>query len=271
MIDFEEIKDIKKFKVIGLLYGESHFKNSSYYKVLVDKLKFWELEIIEDIEENLNSIELLLAVGGGSVIDYAKSMSKDIKLWVIPTILGSNSENNCYISSKPADDSYKKPDRVFYIPQLLTTLQPNYLTYSIITLISREIINNINTNSTIFSPIIYEFMDIIEVILRDISNTINYERLINLSLKIHQNPINLNPIKLAIELCRLKSIPLGASLSIIIPAWLRSIDYKKIYEIEKLENWFHSQGSPIRLSEYNIEYLEVKDIDTNILTFAIED
>ncbi len=72
-------------------------------------------------------------------------------------------------------------------------------------------------------------------------------------------------------------IPHGAGLSILIPAWMKWYKdknpeqflrfSKEIFNketidegIEALEKWFHSLGSPIRLSEYNIYEDQFEDI-----------
>ena len=159
-------EDIKKFindtsfKKIFVLCGKKSFVTSGaedlFKKIIINKevklfYKKSELPIIEELIEIINNIknfkpDLILAVGGGSVIDYAKianvvDVKEDLsdlivnysypfkkkytKLAVIPTTAGSGAEvtSNAVIYVEGIKHSFESellvPDNFFLVPEFL--------------------------------------------------------------------------------------------------------------------------------------------------------
>ena len=153
------IKD-KNFKKIFVLCGKKSFVTSGaeelLKKIIIDKeiklfYKKSELPILEELIEIINDIknfkpDLILAVGGGAVIDYAKIANvvevrndladlivnysypfkkKYTKLTVIPTTAGSGAEvtSNAVIYVDGIKHSFESellvPDNFFLIPEFL--------------------------------------------------------------------------------------------------------------------------------------------------------
>ena len=160
------IEDIKKFindksfKKIFILCGKKSFVTSGaeevFKKIVNDKdtkifYKRSELPILEELIEIINNIknfrpDLILAIGGGAVIDYAKIANvvdvrpdladliinysypfkeKNTKLSVIPTTAGSGAEvtSNAVIYVDGVKHSFESelliPDNFFLIPEFL--------------------------------------------------------------------------------------------------------------------------------------------------------
>ena len=160
------IEDIKKFindksfKKIFILCGKKSFVTSGaekiFKKVIINKeieifYKNSELPILEELVEIINKIknfkpDLILAIGGGSVIDYAKIANvvdvrpdledlivdysfpfkkKYTKLSIIPTTAGSGAEvtSNAVIYVNGIKYSFESelliPDNYFLIPEFL--------------------------------------------------------------------------------------------------------------------------------------------------------
>lgn len=167
-ISFSSVNELKvllkekKLQKILLICGENSFEASGASKILRDLLKNKELKIFKKkfsypelnelnrIIESLKdfSPDLILAVGGGSVIDYAKianvlTESKNLKneilnsnyeikkkftkLAVIPTTAGSGAEvtSNAVIYidkiKYSVEGSFLRPDFFFLIPELVIT------------------------------------------------------------------------------------------------------------------------------------------------------
>ena len=153
------IKD-KSFKKIFVLCGKKSFVTSGaeelFKKIIIDKeiklfYKKSELPILEELIEIINDIknfkpDLILAVGGGAVIDYAKIANvvevrndladlivnysypfkkKYTKLLVIPTTAGSGAEvtSNAVIYVDGIKHSFESellvPDNFFLVPEFL--------------------------------------------------------------------------------------------------------------------------------------------------------
>ena len=153
------IKD-KSFKKIFVLCGKKSFVTSGaeelFKKIIISKeiklfYKKSELPILEELIEIINDIknfepDLILAVGGGAVIDYAKIANvvevrndladlivnysypfkkKYTKLTVIPTTAGSGAEvtSNAVIYVDGIKHSFESellvPDNFFLVPEFL--------------------------------------------------------------------------------------------------------------------------------------------------------
>ena len=160
---FEDIKKFindKSFRKIFVLCGKKSFVTSGaedlFKKIITDKeikifYKKTEIPILEELLEIINNIknfkpDLILAVGGGAIIDYAKMANvvnarKDLadqivnysyqfkkkftKLAVIPTTAGSGAEvtSNAVIYVDGIKHSFESelliPDNFFLVPEFL--------------------------------------------------------------------------------------------------------------------------------------------------------
>ena len=158
--DIKKFIDDKSFKKIFVLCGKKSFVTSGaddlFKQIVSDKeiklfYKKSELPILEELIEIINNIknfkpDLILAVGGGAVMDYAKIANvvdvredlaelivnysypfqkKYTKLAVIPTTAGSGAEvtSNAVIYIKGIKHSFESelliPDNFFLIPEFL--------------------------------------------------------------------------------------------------------------------------------------------------------
>jgi alcohol dehydrogenase class IV len=158
--DIKKFINDKSFKKIFILCGKKSFATSGaeelFKKIVIDKeiklfYKKSELPILEELIEIINNIknfkpDLILAVGGGAVIDYAKISNvvdiredladlivnysypfkkKFTKLAVIPTTAGSGAEvtSNAVIYVDGIKHSFESelliPDNFFLIPEFL--------------------------------------------------------------------------------------------------------------------------------------------------------
>lgn len=153
----------KKFKKILILSGKNSYYKSGAYKILNSKTKDKEIKIFfkKSYIPNINELkiivrltdnfkpDLILAVGGGTVIDYAKIVSctnykeisfkkiflgkvhheKRYELCVVPTTAGSGAEvtsnSVIYINKKKFSfESFKLlPDHFILIPDLVFNLK----------------------------------------------------------------------------------------------------------------------------------------------------
>jgi alcohol dehydrogenase class IV len=158
--DLKKFLNDKSFKKIFVLCGKKSFLTSGaenlFKKIIINKeiklfYKKKELPILEELIEIINDIknfkpDLILAVGGGAVIDYAKIANvvdvredladlivnysypfkkKYTKLTVIPTTAGSGAEvtSNAVIYVDGIKHSFESelliPDNFFLIPEFL--------------------------------------------------------------------------------------------------------------------------------------------------------
>ena len=158
--DIKKFISDKSFKKIFVLCGKKSFVTSGaeelFKKIIINKeiklfYKKSELPILEELIEIINDIknfkpDLILAVGGGAVIDYAKIANvvevrndladlivnysypfkkKYTKLTVIPTTAGSGAEvtSNAVIYVDGIKHSFESellvPDNFFLIPEFL--------------------------------------------------------------------------------------------------------------------------------------------------------
>ena len=164
--DIKKFISDKSFKKIFVLCGKKSFVTSGaeelFKKIIIDKeiklfYKKSELPILEELIEIINDIknfkpDLILAVGGGAVIDYAKIANvvdvredladlivnysypfkkKYTKLTVIPTTAGSGAEvtSNAVIYVDGIKHSFESelliPDNFFLIPEFLISAPNN--------------------------------------------------------------------------------------------------------------------------------------------------
>lgn len=254
----ESIKDylpnVENRKIL-LITGESFLYNTEQYKQINDLHPVETIKVEANAQNRIEpskSYDMIIAVGGGSVIDMAKELAEDKELLIIPTLFSTGTITNS-ISVLGSIHRCRVADSVIIDPSLQYNLLPNYTTYSVIAVTARQVLDNISSSSELWTQTLKDTQEIIEKIMR---NPMEYDyrrTLIDLSLAIPAVTELTLPETIAIELCRHYRIPYGAALSMVLPAWLK---LEKIYredEILQLETWFHSQGSPIRFSEYNID------------------
>lgn len=165
--NFQDLKDLKKFigqknfKKIFLITGRNSFNKSGAKNIIEPMLKskivniyfkksnYPELEELKQILNKINQFnpDLILAIGGGAVIDYAKiarlnidnsdlkkkiitpykldNLKKKFKLAAVPTTAGSGAEvtENAVIYIKDKKYSVEgravKPDYFFLIPKFI--------------------------------------------------------------------------------------------------------------------------------------------------------
>ena len=158
--DIKRYVDNKSFKKIFLLCGKKSFITSggqeTFKKILIDKdinlyYKNSEIPVLEELQDIIINVrnfkpDLILALGGGTVIDYAKIANvvdaksnlaelivnysypfekKYSKLAVIPTTAGSGAEvtSNAVIYVNGIKHSFESdlltPDKYFLIPEFL--------------------------------------------------------------------------------------------------------------------------------------------------------
>lgn len=237
------------------IHGESFLSVTDQYNEIM-KLNIIKTLTIEanpvDIPELNEEFKTVLAVGGGSVIDMAKSLCGEKKLIVVPTLFSTGSMTNS-ISTIKGINTCKQPDIVVIDPTLQFNLLPNYSTYSIIAIIARMILENINRSKELWTDNIKKVQDLIEIIMRSPYTYEPRKKLIEVCLTIESRETLMEPELIVLKLCRIFKMPYGAGLSMVLPAWLK---YNRLFDMDDirvLENWFHSQGSPIRFSEYNID------------------
>ena len=165
-VDIKKFIDDKSFKKVFLLCGKKSFINSGAKEFIKNitsnkELKIFyknsELPILEELIDIINDIkklkpDLILAIGGGAVIDYAKISNvidvkpnladlitnysypfkkKYTKLAVIPTTAGSGAEvtSNAVIYVDGIKYSFESelliPDNFFLIPEFLISAPNN--------------------------------------------------------------------------------------------------------------------------------------------------
>ena len=182
-----EILKTKGYKKIFILSGEQSFKFSKaknfFKKIFKEKLtkvffkKFKNPKILElnIILKSINSFnpDLIFAIGGGSVIDYAKLTSniigrkkanitklknkfflkKKVPVWAFPTTAGSGAEATEFsvIYSGNKKFSIKKktmlPDKYFHIPELAMNSKKHIRSASALDSISQALESSFSRSS----------------------------------------------------------------------------------------------------------------------------
>lgn len=177
-------------------------------------------------------------------------------------------------------------------PELTITVPPNYTAFGAVDIIAHTIEGYLTTTST--TTLIDKFNEsiiksVIETTEKILQNPEDYNSraefmwsatmALNGTMNLGREGVAFPNHMIEHGLSGVTDIPHGAGLSIIIPAWMRWYKNKnetqfmkfskEIFNkdsidagIEALENWFHSIGCPIRLSEYNIfeeQFNEIKD------------
>ncbi|MDD4602473.1 MAG: iron-containing alcohol dehydrogenase [Bacteroidales bacterium] len=260
-----------------LVYGKGSIKKSGLYDQIITYLKREELEvveysgiqsnpIIEDVDAaailgRQHHVDVILAIGGGSVIDSAKIISVTIPVqhggWdfflgiakateAIPvvtvlTLAATGSEMNPFavISNHALGQKtdfgspLTFPKHSFLDPQFTLTVPRNYTAYGIADLIAHcfEAWFGIGTPSLtdrFVIDIIKEAMDVGPKLLADLGNY-EYREKIMFAATMALNGITMygrsagdwGVHNVGHCLSLLYGVPHGASLTIVYPAWLR--------------------------------------------------
>jgi NADP-dependent alcohol dehydrogenase len=246
-------------------------------------------------------IDAILAVGGGSVIDEAKTIAVALKtgdqwdhfcglpitdalpIYTIPTISGSGSEVNCgaVLTNEKTKQKYVINSPLLYPkvsiinPELMFTVPWKYSAYGAVDAFIHAIEAYITTQEK--NPLLLK--GIIDALISTITRSIYI---------IRKEPENYNaraefawasmlagsglPIRgltgysfplHAIEhsLSALYNIPHGAGLAIDFSAWLKWIDSEQ----DGSKKWIDSLGIPVRLKDWDIPESDIPMIAKNAM------
>lgn len=260
-----------------LVYGKGSVKKYGYYDQVVKQLKKSELEIfeysgiksnpiIEDVEEasilgRKNKIDVIVALGGGSVIDSSKIMAlsiatgehpwnimtseltpqKAVPLVTVLTLAATGTEMNAAAVVQNHTTGQKIgyvnelmfPKHSFLDPSFTMSVPRNYTTYGIVDLIAHAMEaffgkGEPSITDQITIDIIKDAMKWGPLLLDDLTN-IELRTNIMLDATLALNGLTNYGKKsgdwgvhlIGHELSLLFDTPHGASLSIVYPAWLR--------------------------------------------------
>ena len=308
-----------------LIYGKASVVKNGYYDKILKQLKDSGLEVIEysgiksnpvvtDAEEAVklgieNNIDVIVALGGGSVIDTSKLVSvaipENLKIWdivigkakpsrsipviAILTLAATGTEMNHYAVIQNQETKEKLgsgtplmyPKHSFLDPQFTYSVPANYTAFGITDIIAHAFESFFGFGDSPLSDrftasIVIETMKYGTLVLQEPEN---YDYRANI---MWQSTCALNGMTawgktggdwgvhdIGHTLSMLFDTPHGASLSIAYPAWLKLMKDKIPERIQKLgglifgvndidlfitklETFFVSIGSPIRLEEANI-------------------
>ena len=298
-------------KKILLVYGKGSIKNSGLYDTVLDYLKEVNAEVfeyegiqsnplIEDVEAAAKigrqyKVDVILAVGGGSVIDSAKFISitipvkhpawdfiirkakpeSAIPLICILTLAATGTEMNPFaVISNPAEkfkDGYGSPlmypVHSFLDPQLTLTVPRNYTAYGIADLIAHCFEAWFGSGDATLSDrfiisIVQEAIQYGAPLLKDLNNYELREKIMY-AATIALNGLTLQGKKsgdwavhgIGHILSLLYGIPHGASLTIVYPAWLKHIEKKFPDRIGQLGSGIFNESLTAHETIWRIEAL----------------
>lgn len=312
-------------KKILLVYGKGSIKSNGYYDKLMMQLEsagFQVVEyggiksnpLVEDVDAaaalgRRENIDVILAVGGGSVIDSAKIISiaipvqhsawdfytyrakpkTAIPLVAVLTLAATGTEMNPFAvlqnEKTGRKDGYRSdlifPRHSFLDPELTYSVPASYTAYGIADLIAHCLENYFGKGDcTLSDRFIFSIInDAIEWGPRLVKNLNGYEEraaimydatmALNLLTANGKSGSDWGVHSLGHILSLLFDVPHGASLSIIFPAWMKVFREpagdriaflgKNIFgtngveeTIEAFETFFRAIGTPVRLSDVNI-------------------
>ncbi len=273
---------------ILLVYGKSSIKESGLYqqlKEMLDGFTIFEYEgiksnpLVEDADAAAkiareNEVDVILAVGGGSVIDTAKMVSigahvehsvwdfmigeanppKAIPLFAVLTLAATGTEMNPYAVLQNAETKQKVgyghpfiyPKESYLDPQLTTTVDAKYTAYGIVDLIAHALEAYFGEgNSPLADKFVYSIIEeAIEAGPELLNNLDNYElraRIMYAATMALNGTTTHGRISgdwgvhgIGHELSLLFDMPHGASLSIAYPAWMRLMAEKAPDRITEL-------------------------------------
>ena len=312
-------------KKVLLMYGKGSIKKNGIYDQVIKQLKSFNAEVIEysgiksnplvdDVNEaaqlgKLNNIDLIVAVGGGSVIDSAKitalSIANNTDPWAIMkfkvkpkttipliavlTLAATGSEMNgaAVLQNHETDEkkgfvsSLNYPKHSFLDPTYTFSVPNDYTAYGIVDLIAHSLEGffgegDATLTDRFVEAIIKEAMEYGPKVLSEPKNY-EYRAKVMWAATNALNGLTNHGRKsgdwgvhdIGHNLSYLFDTPHGATLSIAYPAWLK-LQKERIPEriaklgehlygnvsadetIKRLEIFFQSLGSPIKLSDIGI-------------------
>ncbi len=269
-------KQASKFgKRVLLMYGKDSIKRSGLYDTVIELLKNFEVfeysgiksnPLLSDVEAAVdvaknNNVDMILAVGGGSVIDSAKVVSLGAKVDFSPwefmiqkarptdalpvlavlTIAATGTEMNAAAVIQNMATGQKigigiplmYPKVSFLDPQLTTTVDAKYTAYGIVDLIAHALEAYFGEGDSPLADrfvisIIKEAMEAGEELMQYLHNYELRARVLYASTMALNGTTNHGKISgdwgvhsIGHELSFLYDMPHGASLSIAYPAWMR--------------------------------------------------
>ncbi len=262
---------------VFLIYGKVSVKKYGYYKKVVDSLTQSGLELIEyrgikpnpivdDVRKAValgskHNIDVVVALGGGSVIDSAKIIGlsiankaepwqimtgqsvpqKSLPLITVLTLSATGSEMNAAAVLQNHTTGQKLgfvnpllfPKESFLDPQFTTTVPASYTAYGVVDLIAHALEaffgkGEPSVIDRITSGIIVDAMEHGPVLMNDLENY-NLRAALMLDATLALNGVTTYGKKsgdwgvhaIGHELSLLFDTPHGAALSIVYPAWLK--------------------------------------------------
>lgn len=325
-------------KRVLLIYGKGSVQRNGIYDKVITELKKIDAEIfeysgiksnplVEDVSEaaqigKLDHIDVIIAVGGGSVIDSAKitalsianntdpwsimkhksKPSKSIPLIAVLTLAATGTEMNGAAVLQNPETGEKigyvspliYPKHSFLDPEFTFSVPKNYTSYGIVDLIAHALeayfgLGEASLSDRFIEAIIKEAMEYGPLVLQEPENY-DYRANIMWAATTALNGMTNYGRKygdwgvhdIGHNISYLYDTPHGATLSIAYPAWLK-LQKDRIPEritklgnqlfgthtadetIEKLEKFFSSINSPIKLSEIKIGKDKKEEITTQML------
>ncbi|GMT44188.1 MAG: putative NADH-dependent butanol dehydrogenase 1 [bacterium] len=327
-------KTVKQYgNRVLLIYGKGSVKKYGYYDQVITQLKNAGLEIVEysgikpnpvvdDVRKAIalgkeKNIEVIVALGGGSVIDSSKiigvGLANDIEPWefmtwqaepeksiplvTVLTLAATGTEMNAGAVLQNRETGQKLgfvnpllfPKDSFLDPSFTLTVPKDYTAYGIVDLISHALEaffggGEPSLTDRITLAIIKDAMEWAPQLMADLQN-VDLRANMMLDATLALNGLTIYGKKsgdwgvhgLGHELSFLYDLPHGATLSIAYPAWLR-LQKARIPQriqklgqglfgitdleetIQKLETFFSSLGSPIRITETGVDASKKEEI-----------
>jgi alcohol dehydrogenase YqhD (iron-dependent ADH family) len=291
-------------KNVLLIYGKGSVIKYGYYKRIIEQLKVINAKIteysgikpnpvIEDVDKAVElsiekNIEVIIALGGGSVIDTAKIISlclpQRLKGWdimigkvepssAIPLIAiltlaatGTEMNGTAVIQNHETQEKLgyfnelSFPKYSFLDPQFTTTVPFDYTAYGIVDLIAHALEayfgkGDVTLSDRFVVAIIKDAMHYAPLLLNDLENY-NYRANIMLDATCALNGItsygrqrgDWGVHAIGHQLSMLYDVPHGASLSIAYPAWLK----------------LHKNKIPDRILQIGKELFKTTSVDETI-------
>lgn len=331
---------IKKhgIKKVLLVYGSERIKKDGLFELVTNSLKENEIEfisfggvvsnpILSTVEEAIkvakeNSVEAILSVGGGSVLDSSKTIAvgalvsnnvwdffigkaqikKALPIFDIITLAATGSEMNGYavITNEKTKQknsifsSFIYPKLSIINPELQKSVSKEYLVYSATDIIAHTIEAYFTASyhpvyqSRVCEAIIKTVIDTTEILLENsddynargefawaATNALNGTTTVGLGQFDFPNHM------IEHGLSALYNVPHGAGLSVVMPAWMKWYKNKNEKQFERfakeifgknsadegiyaLESWFNKIGTPTKLTQFELNSENIKDILKNL-------
>lgn len=325
-------------KKVLLVYGSERIKKDGLFDVVTNSLKENGIEfvsfggvvsnpILSTVEEAIkvakeNSVEAILSVGGGSVLDSSKTIAvgalvsnnvwdffigktqikKALPIFDIITLAATGSEMNGYavITNEKTKQkfsifsSFIYPKLSIINPELQRSVSKEYLVYSATDIIAHTIEAYFTASyhpvyqSRVCEAIIKTVIDTTEILLENsddynargefawaATNALNGTTTVGLGQFDFPNHM------IEHALSALYNVPHGAGLSVVMPAWMKWYKNKNEKQFERfakeifgknsadegiyaLELWFNKIGTPTKLTQFELNSENIKDILENL-------